>query len=110
MKRGDIVSVAAPGDYGKPRPAVVVQCDGLTEAGLGSVILCLVTSKTVDAPTFRIPLEATPQTGLDHASQIMVDKMLTVPKERIGQTMGRIDDETTVRLNRTLAFVVGLGQ
>lgn len=110
MRRGDIVSVAAPGDYGKPRPAVIVQCDSLTEAGIGSVILCLVTSKNVDAPTFRIPLEAAPHTGLDHDSQIMADKILTVPRERIGKTIGHIDDETTVRLNRTLAFVVGLGE
>jgi mRNA interferase MazF len=110
MKRGDIVSVAAPGDYGKPRPAVVVQCDSLTEAGLGSVVLCLITFSIVDAPTFRIPLPADERTGLDHASQIMVDKVLTVPRERVGETIGSIDDETVVRLNRTLAFVIGLGQ
>jgi mRNA interferase MazF len=109
VKRGDIVTVAAPGDYGKPRPAVVVQCDSLTESGLGSVILCLVTSRLADAPTFRIPLAATELTGLDHDSQIMTDKILTVPRERIGASIGRIDDETVVRLNRTLAFVIGLG-
>jgi mRNA interferase MazF len=108
MMRGDIVSVVAPGDYGKPRPAVVIQCDLLTQAGLGSVVLCLVTSHQADAPTFRIPLKATEDTGLEHDSQIMTDKLLTVPLTRVGGKIGRLDDETMIRLNRTLAFVIGL--
>lgn len=110
MKRGEIVSVAAPGDYGKPRPAVVIQADALTQGGLESVVLCLVTSHLVDAPTFRIPVPADERTGLNLPSQIMVDKLLTVPLSRIGNVVGRLDDETLLRLNRTLAFVVGLGQ
>ena len=110
MKRGDIVSVAAPGDYGKPRPAVVIQADALTQGGLGSVILCLMTTHFVEAPTFRIPVPTDDRTGLQAPSQIMVDKLLTVPLTRIGSVMGRLDDETQLRLNRTLAFVVGLGQ
>lgn len=110
MKRGDIVSVAAPGDYGKPRPAVVIQADALTHGGLGSVIRCLMTTHLVEAPTFRIPVPPDDRTGLKAPSQIMVDKLLTAPLARIGSVMGRLDDETLLRLNRTLAFVVGLGQ
>ena len=109
MKRGDIVVVAAPGDYGKPRPAVVVQADVLTESGIGSVILCLLSSALVEAPLFRLAVEPTPENGLRQQSQIMVDKLLAVPHERITEVIGRIDDEQLLRLNRTLAFVVGLG-
>jgi len=109
MQRGDIVTVVAPGDYGKPRPAVIVQADVLTEAELTSVVICLISSHPVAAEAIRIPLEPAPETGLRQASQIMVDKILTVPRARIGARIGRLDDETLLRLNRTLAFVLGLG-
>ena len=110
MRRGDVVTVVAPGDFGKPRPAVVVQADVLTVAGASSVVLCLITSHQVDAPAFRIPVGPSPGSGLKLASQVMVDKILTVPITRIGEIIGHLDDETMLRLNRTLAFVVGLGQ
>lgn len=110
MKRGDVVTVAAPGDFGKPRPAVVVQADVLTAAGASSVVLCLITSHLADAPAIRIPVEPTRDNGLLLPSQIMTDKILTVPRSRIGEVIGHLDDETMLRLNRTLAFVVGLGQ
>ena len=109
MKRGDVVVVAAPGDYGKPRPAVVVQADALTESGIGSVILCLLSSTLVEAPLFRLAVEPTPENGLRQQSQIMVDNLLAVTRERITEVIGRIDDEQLLRLNRTLAFVVGIG-
>ena len=108
MRRGDIVTVSAPGDYGKPRPAVVIQSDHMTEAGLTSVILCLITSHIEAAPAFRLDLEPDAENGLNTHSQIMVDKLLTVPIARAGQTIGRVDDEALVRLNRALAFVIGL--
>ncbi len=108
MHRGDIVTVAAPGDYGKPRPAVVVQTD-LLDTSL-SVIVCLITSHEVNAPAFRIPVEAGPGTGLRQTSQIMADKIVTVPRSRLGEVIGHVDDKTQLRLNRTLAFVLGLGQ
>ncbi len=110
MRRGDIVTVAAPGDYGKPRPAVVIQADVLIAAGVQSVVVCLISGHLVEAPAFRIALEITKGNGLEQASQIMVDKILTVPVQRIGKVIGQLDDETLLRLNRTLAFVVGLGQ
>ena len=110
MKRGDIVSVPAPGDYRKPRPAVIIQADALTQGGLGSIMLCLMTTHLVEAPTFRIPVPSNDSTGLNSPSRIMVDKVLTVPLDRVGSVIGRLDDEILLRLNRTLAFVVGLGQ
>lgn len=110
MRRGDLVTVAAPGDYGKPRPAVVVQADALTKGDLSSVVLCLISSSPVSAPAFRIMLEPNAANGLRERSQIMVDKILTAPRYRVGAIIGRLDDETLLRLNRTLAFVVGLAE
>ena len=110
MKRGDIVTVSAPRDYGKPRPAVVVQSDHLIEGGLSSVIVCLITSHIEDAPAFRLSLEPDAGNGLNVPSQIMVDKILTLPVAKTGDSIGRLNDELLVRLNRALAFVVGLGE
>lgn len=110
MKRGDIVTVALPGDYGKPRPAVIVQSDELTLAGSSSFVICPVTSHITDAEIFRLPVAAGKDTGLKKPSQIMVDKIYTIPRERVGEIIGRIDDALVMRLNRTLAFVVGLAQ
>ncbi len=110
MRRGDVVTVVAPGDFGKPRPAIVVQTDMLTAAAATSVVLCLISSHLVEAPAFRISVEPNADNGLQQTSQIMVDKLLTVPRARIGKVIGHLDDETMLRLNRTLAFVIGLGQ
>ncbi len=109
MKRGDIVTVAPPGDDGKPRPAVVVQTDVLTELGSQSLILCLMSSAEMQSPLFRIAVEPTEANGLNRPSQIMVDKLLTVPRKKIAGAIGSLTDEQMVQLNRTLAFVLGLG-
>ncbi|MGB0335318.1 MAG: type II toxin-antitoxin system PemK/MazF family toxin [Opitutales bacterium] len=109
MKRGDIVMVAASGDCGKPRPAVVIQDDALTEMGSRSIALCLMSSAPLAAPLFRIAIEPTKENGLTKASQIMVEKLFTVPREKIERTIGRLSDEQLIQLNRTLAFVIGLG-
>jgi mRNA interferase MazF len=110
MRRGDVVTVVAPGDFGKPRSAVIVQTDALTAAGAPSMVLCLISSHLVDAPAFRISVEPSAGNGLQQTSQIMVDKLVTVPRARVGKVIGHLDDETMLRLNRTLAFVIGLGQ
>ena len=110
MKRGDIVTVSAAGDYGKPRPAVVVQSDYLTDAKLASVIVCLVSGTAQDTPAFRLTVGPAAGNGLRKTSQIMVDKLVAVRRSRIGKRIGRLDDETVLRLNRTLAFVVGLAE
>jgi mRNA interferase MazF len=106
MRRGDVVTVAAPGDYGKPRPALVVQ-SGLFEE-LPSVTLCLVTSALRDAPIFRITVDPSPGNGLRRVSQVQVDKVLTVARERIGATIGRLDDATMLKVNRSLAVFLGI--
>jgi len=109
MKRGDIVIVAAPGDYGKPRPSVVIQTDALTELGCQSIALCLMSSAEFRSPLFRISIAASELSGLEHDSQIMVEKLFTVRRDKIVKTIGRLTDEQIIQLNRTLAFVIGLG-
>jgi len=106
MRRGDIVTVAAPGDFGKPRPALVIQSD-LFDA-LPSVTLCLITSTLRDTPIFRITVDPSPANGLQRVSQIQVDKILTVARERIGSVIGRLDDATLLKVNRSLAVFVGI--
>lgn len=92
MKRGAIVVVAAKGAYtGKPRPALVVQSD-LFNATHQSVTICPITSDVVDAPLFRVPVPPGERTGLRSASQVMVDKIVSVPRAAITSEIGRCDD------------------
>lgn len=107
MRRGDVVIVAAAGDYGKPRPAVVVQTDALP-AQHASVVVCQMTSEIAEAPDFRITIEAGGTSGLRVRSQIMADKPVTVRRERVGSAIGRLSQRDTTRLNAALAFVMGL--
>lgn len=107
MKRGDVVTVAAPGDYGKPHPAVIVQTDALP-AEHASVVICQMTSETAEAPDFRITLEPTKKNGLRTRSQIMADKPVTIRRERVGRRIGSLDKKDVSRLNVALAFVMGL--
>jgi mRNA interferase MazF len=107
MKRGDVVIVAAAGDYGKPRPAVVVQTDALPQS-LPSVVICQMTSEIVDAPDFRVTIEPSEGNGLRARSQIMADKPVTVRRSRVAQAIGRLEPEDIHRLNVALAFVIGL--
>ncbi|MBY0270467.1 MAG: type II toxin-antitoxin system PemK/MazF family toxin [Burkholderiales bacterium] len=106
MRRGDLVTVAAPGDYGKPRPALVIQSDLFDE--LPSVALCLVTSELRNAPIFRITVDPGPDNGLQNISQIQIDKILSVPRERVGAVIGRLDDATMLKVNRSLAVFAGI--
>jgi mRNA interferase MazF len=107
VKRGDVVTVAAAGDYGKPRPAVIVQTNAFPETH-GSVVVCQMTSELSDAPDFRITIEPSDTSGVRVRSQIMADKPVTVRRERIGRTIGQLRDEDVRRLNIALAFVMGL--
>ena len=107
IKRGDIVTVAAKGHYsGKPRPALVLQSDLFSV--LGSVTLCLLTTDIVDAPLFRLSVEPSPANGLLQTSQIMIDKIVTVPQDTIGARIGTLDREIMVRADRSLAVFLGI--
>jgi mRNA interferase MazF len=109
MRRGDIVIVAATGDYGKPRPAVIVQTDAFP-AHHASVVVCQMTSEIVEAPDFRVTIEPTAENGLRVRSQVMADKPVTVRRERIGQRIGGLNMEELARVNVALAFVMGLAE
>jgi mRNA interferase MazF len=91
VKRGDLVTVAASGDYGKRRPAVIVQTDALP-AEHESVIVCQMTSDIAEAPDFRVTIEPTERNGLRTRSQIMADKPVTIRRERVGRKIGSLGD------------------
>jgi mRNA interferase MazF len=107
IRRGDLVTVAAAGEYGKPRPAVIVQTDAFPE-NHASVVVCQLTSELADAPDFRVTIEPTPENGLRATSQVMADKPITLRRERIGQAIGRLGDQDMARIGIALAFVLGL--
>ena len=106
MKRGDLITVAVSGDYGKPRPALVIQSDFLAETD--SVLVCLLTTTLRDAPLHRLSLPTGDATGLRQPSQVMVEKIAAVRRERCGPRIGQADEASLVALRRLLAFVVGI--
>lgn len=107
MKRGEIWTVAGGPDYaGKPRPAVILQDDRFDRTS--SVTICAFTSDQTDAPLFRILIEPSERNGLRTESRLMADKITTVPKARIGKSIGRLDDEDVIRLNRAIVVFLGL--
>ena len=108
MKRGDVVVVSAPGDYGKPRPAVVVQSDLFNDTH-ASIAVCLLTSDLLEAPLFRLNIDPTSENGLARPSQIMIDKIMAVRRIRVSSRIGCLDADTLLRMNRALAFFLGLG-
>lgn len=105
MRRGDLVTVAVPGDFGKPRPALVIQSDRFAETA--TVTVLLVSSSLVDAPLVRVTVEASPANGLKRTSQIMVDKAMTLRRERVGSPIGHLDDATLLAVNRAVALFLG---
>lgn len=105
VKRGDLVTVAIAGDYGKPRPALVIQSDLFDVHP--SVTVLPVTSELRGTPLFRVRVEPSNENGLRKTSEIMVDKAQTVVRERVGNPIGRLDDETLLAVNRALAVFLG---
>ena len=109
MRRGDI-HVAAPRgvDTGKPSPVVVVQDDRFDATA--SVTVCPLTTNPVDAPLIRIAVEPTAATGIEQLSQIMVDKITTMPRANLRDRLGRLADTDLLRLDRALLVFLGLAQ
>jgi mRNA interferase MazF len=107
MRRGDVVTVAVTGDFGKPRPAVIVQTDALP-AEHASVVVCQMTSEFSDASDFRVTIDPTELNGLRVRSQVMADKPVTIRRERVGRRIGHLEGPDITRLNIALAFVMGL--
>lgn len=105
MRRGDLVTVSLQGDYGKPRPALIIQSDLL--ADLESVVLCPMTSDLRNA-AFRVTVEPNPANGLHALSQVMVDKLSTLPRTKLSEPFGRLDDARMRAVDRALLLVVGV--
>jgi mRNA interferase MazF len=89
LKRGDLVTVSIAGDYGKPRPALIIQSDLF--AAIPSVTLLPLTSDLIEAPVLRLLFEPTPANGLRQRSHVMIDKALTVPRSRVGAVIGQAE-------------------
>ena len=107
MKRSEIWTVAGGKDYaGKPRPVVILQDDRFDSTE--SITICTFTTDPTDAPLFRLKIEPDERNGLRNACRMMVDKITTVPKSKIGSLVGRLADEDMVRLNRAILVFLGI--
>lgn len=106
MKRGDIVTVAMTGDFGKPRPALVVQADPFDQTG--TITVLLISGTLIDAPLIRLTVQPTPQNGLLKPSQIQIDKAMSVQRHRVGTVVGRLDDASMLAVTRSLALFLGV--
>lgn len=107
MRRGDIWTVAGGKDYaGKPRPVVIVQDDSFD--GTDLITICAFTTDETEAPLFRLAVEPNEHNGLRAVCRLMVDKITTVPKSKVGARVGRLDDEDILRLNQAVLVFLGL--
>lgn len=99
--------VALQGDYGKPRPALVLQSDNFSE--LPSVIICPATTAAIEEATlFRLTVEPTAENGLRHRSQLAVDKLSVIPRAKVGQVIGRADDHLMQRVSTAISAFLDL--
>ncbi len=106
MRRGDLVTVSVSGDFGKPRPALVIQSDYFSETA--TVTVLLLSGTLADAPFIRLTVQPSPQNGLKKPSQVMIDKSMTVMRDKIGPAFGRIDDDIMISVTRSLAVFIGI--
>ena len=107
MRRGDIWTVAGGRDHaGKPRPVVIVQDDSFDATA--SITICAFTTDVTEAPLFRLPVEPNDRNGVLATSRLMVDKITTIPKSRLGAQIGRLDDDDMLRLNQAILVFLGL--
>jgi mRNA interferase MazF len=108
MRRGDLVAIAMQGDFGKPRPALVIQADQFNEHA--TVTVLPVTSALVAAPLLRITVSPCAENGLQKTSQVMIDKTMTVERDKGGNVFGRINAEAMVEVERCLAVFLGIAK
>jgi mRNA interferase MazF len=108
VRRGEIWTLSGGQDYaGKPRPVIILQDDRFD--GTESITTCALTTDLTDAPLFRLPVSPNERNGLRAPCRIMVDKIITVPKSKIGKRVGRLDDHDMLRLNRAAIVFLGFG-
>ncbi len=108
MKRGDFITIAMQGDFGKPRPALVIQANQFS--GHSSVTILPVTGTLVSAPLLRVTVQPSAENGLQKPSQIMADKALTVRRDKVGEAFGQLDADAMVQVERCLAIFLGIAK
>ena len=108
MTRGDFVTIASQGDFGKPRPALVMQTDAFSEHP--SITVLLVSSTWIDAPLLWVGVQPTPENGLQKPSQVMVDKAMTIKRDKVGPAFGRLDANAMIEVERCLAVFLGIAK
>jgi len=106
MRRGDLVTIALQGAYGKPRPALIIQSDLFAEHP--SVTILPVTSDLRDTPLFRVRISQDEGNGLSKPSEVMVDKVQAVPREKIGEVFGHLSEEDMMAVSRAFAVFMGV--
>jgi len=106
--RGDLITIALPGDFGKPRPAVIIQADQFSTHS--TVTVLLVTSTLVSAPLLRVTVQPDAKNGLQKPSQVMIDKTMTIKCDKIGSVFGRINPGVLVEVERRLAVFLGIAK
>jgi mRNA interferase MazF len=107
VRRGDLVTIAVGGDYGKPRPALIVQADAFR--ALGAVTVLRLTSELHEWPTFRVTVQPSAENGLRQHSQVMIDRAVSLPRNKVRAVFGRLDDATMQAVSRALLAFLGLG-
>ncbi len=108
MNRGNFVTIAMQGDFGKPRPALVIQSDQFNEHA--TVTVLLVSSTLVDAPLFRVTVQPDKINNMQKPSQVMVDKAMTVKRDKLGEVFGSASDEIMLEVGRCLAVFLGIAR
>ncbi len=106
MNRGDFVTIAMQGDFGKPRPALVIQSDQFNEHA--TVTVLLVSSTLVDAPLLRVTVKPSETNGFQKPSQVMVDKAMTLKRDKLGEVFGSANDAEMLEVGRCLAVFLGI--
>jgi mRNA interferase MazF len=108
MNRGDFVTIAMQGDFGKPRPALVIQSDAFNEHA--TVTVLLMSGTLVDAPLLRVTVQPGEATGLQKPSQVMIDKAMTVKRDKLGEAFGSASDAAMLEVGRCLAVFLGIAR
>lgn len=106
MRRGDLVTIALQGAYGKPRPALIIQSDLFAEHP--SVTILPITSELRNTPLFRVAVSVSEHNRLSVTSEVMVDKVQTVPRDKIGEVFGHLAEEDMLAVSRALAVFMGV--
>lgn len=108
MRRGDLVTVALQGDFGKPRPGLVIQADAFGEHA--TIAVLLLSSAPIDAPLLRVTVAPDAENGLRKPSQVMIDKTMTVMRGKLGAPFGRLDADAMLEVERRLAVFLGIAR